>query len=170
MKSPDKGAIDRRQLIEIRGGLAGADPLPIDRHVGLRLRQRRELAGLTAAEFGAAAGLTERQVRNYERGASRITARRLHEFGQLLGVPASYFFESGASAPPARRGRLPIASMPLESHEAEELLAAFAGIPDRAIRLKLIELTIALASGAAWPGERGPQPPPPSLPDANQCE
>lgn len=66
---------------------------PIDIHVGLRVRQRRALLGMTQTDLGKAVGLTFQQVQKYERGANRVSASRLFEFSCVLDVPVPYFFE-----------------------------------------------------------------------------
>ena len=59
-------------------------PHPVDVHVGLRLRQRRTLLGMTQEKLGEALGLTFQQVQKYERGTNRIGASRLFHLSQLL--------------------------------------------------------------------------------------
>jgi len=50
------------------------EPSPMDIHVGMRLRLRRTLHGLTQQQLAARAGLTFQQVQKYESGANRISA------------------------------------------------------------------------------------------------
>jgi transcriptional regulator with XRE-family HTH domain len=38
-------------------------------------------------------GVTYQQAHKYERGINRISAGRLYEISNVLGVPVSYFFE-----------------------------------------------------------------------------
>lgn len=139
------------KLGAIQGKLAGAQPSPIDRHVGTRLRLRREALGISAGGLAEAAGLSLVYLRRFERGTARITARRLYEFGRLLDVPTAFFFDEGDRRPLGEGPKIAMDGIRLHSREAEGLLAAFAGISDRATRRKLIELAVALASGAAWP-------------------
>ena len=68
-------------------------PDPIDVHVGMRLKLRRNLVGMSQEELGKASGLTFQQIQKYERGTNRIAASRLYRLGQLLGVPPSYFYD-----------------------------------------------------------------------------
>ena len=71
----------------------------LDRRVGERLRSRRLKMGLSQSEFGAAAGVTFQQVQKYERGTNRISASRMIQFAERLGVAPAYFVEgfSGGS-------------------------------------------------------------------------
>lgn len=65
----------------------------IDAHIGRRIRMRRWLRGLTQQELGQAIGVVFQQVQKYESGSDRISASRLFEVSQALGIPVSYFFE-----------------------------------------------------------------------------
>ena len=64
----------------------------IDRHVGGRVRERRIMLGLTQQQLADLIGVTYQQAHKYERAINRISAGRLFEIAQVLGVPASYFF------------------------------------------------------------------------------
>lgn len=65
----------------------------IESHVGLRIRQRRILLGLTQQQLAEMIGVTYQQAHKYERGVNRISAGRLYEIAQVLGVGVGYFFE-----------------------------------------------------------------------------
>jgi transcriptional regulator with XRE-family HTH domain len=64
-----------------------------DRHVGARIRERRVMMGLSQQQLAKMIGVTYQQAHKYERGLNRISAGRLFEIGQVLGVPVSWFFE-----------------------------------------------------------------------------
>ncbi|MFN3076860.1 MAG: helix-turn-helix domain-containing protein [Alphaproteobacteria bacterium] len=65
-----------------------------DRHVGSRIRERRIMLGLSQQQMADMIGVTYQQAHKYERGINRISAGRLFEIAQVLGVTVSYFFES----------------------------------------------------------------------------
>ena len=65
----------------------------IDRRVGERLRSRRLKMGLSQTELAAAAEVTFQQVQKYERGTNRISAGRIIQFAERLGVAPAYFVE-----------------------------------------------------------------------------
>ena len=65
----------------------------LDHRVGERLRSRRLKMGLSQSELGAAAGVTFQQVQKYEKGANRISAGRLIQFAEKLGVKPAYFVD-----------------------------------------------------------------------------
>ncbi len=64
-----------------------------DRHVGTRIRERRVMLGLSQQQLAQMIGVTYQQAHKYERGLNRISAGRLYEIAQVLGVPISWFFE-----------------------------------------------------------------------------
>lgn len=64
-----------------------------DRHVGTRIRERRIMLGLSQQQMADLIGVTYQQAHKYERGINRISAGRLYEISQVLGVPVGYFFE-----------------------------------------------------------------------------
>ncbi|KAF0114178.1 MAG: transcriptional regulator [Rhodospirillaceae bacterium] len=65
-----------------------------DRHVGNWIRERRVMLGLSQQQMADMIGVTYQQAHKYERGINRISAGRLFEIAQVLGVDVSYFFES----------------------------------------------------------------------------
>ena len=75
---------------------------PVDKHVGRRVRMRRQMLAMSQEKLGNALGLSFQQVQKYERGMNRIGASRLQQIGEVLQVPVSFFFEDtavSASAP-----------------------------------------------------------------------
>jgi transcriptional regulator with XRE-family HTH domain len=69
-----------------------------DRHVGSRIRERRVMMGLSQQQLARMIGVTYQQAHKYERGLNRISAGRLFEIAQVLGVPVSFFFEGLVAA------------------------------------------------------------------------
>jgi len=64
-----------------------------DRHVGMRIRERRIMLGLSQQQLAVMIGVTYQQAHKYERGLNRISAGRLYDIAQVLNVPISWFFE-----------------------------------------------------------------------------
>ena len=126
-----------------RGKTLGA----IDKHVASRLRERRIVSGISQQKLAVALGLTFQQVYKYEQGKNRISAGRLFEFSKVLDVPIEFFFQGIAvtSAPAA-----PLVSDghkdPLAVRKAAELVAAYRGILNPAVRRVLRQLARALGS------------------------
>jgi len=115
-------------------------PHPVDVLVGRRVRERRTLEGMSQTAVADKLGLTFQQLQKYERGHNRISASRLYELAQLLGVPVSYFYEGmeeGKSAPSH--------DDMLTKRETLELVRAYYKITDPAVRDSIRRLTQAAA-------------------------
>lgn len=128
----------------------GEGPNPIDIHVGARLRLRRTLLGLSQEKLGEAVGITFQQLQKYERGSNRISASRLYNLSQVLGVPVSYFFDdmpSPDNATPEALAALPSETDEFESmarRETLELVRAYYRIEDPGVRKRTFDLLKAL--------------------------
>lgn len=68
-------------------------PHPIDVHVGTRLRTFRKRAQISQHTLGERLGITFQQVQKYERGNNRISASKLYDAANVLGVNIAAFFE-----------------------------------------------------------------------------
>lgn len=134
-------------------------PSGIDRVVGQRLRWRRRQMKLTQEQLGEQLGLTFQQVQKYEKGVNRISAGRLFEMANVLGVSINYFYEGvdeffdkheplavneDETYPPA---------LPIIDGEAMELVTAFQKIADPALRRSLLN-TIQVAAASFDSNER----------------
>ena len=125
-------------------------PNPVDIHVGARLRLRRTLMGLSQEKLGDAVGLTFQQIQKYERGANRIGASRIYEFGGILDVPVSFFFDDMPSELNTYEGRfeaglrdkdkVKLENDPLIRRETIELVRAHYDITDTKVRKRLFEM------------------------------
>jgi transcriptional regulator with XRE-family HTH domain len=120
----------------------------IDKHVASRLRERRVVLGISQPRLAAALGLTFQQIHKYEQGKSRISAGRLYDFGKVLGVPITFFFEGTDDA------LMPATLLPTGDHtedlgrrEAIELFTAYRAVADPALRRAIRQLARALAPG-----------------------
>ncbi len=111
-----------------------------DRHVGLRIRERRIMLGLSQQQLAQMIGVTYQQAHKYERGLNRISAGRLFEIAQVLGVPISWFFE-GMRAPGITMEMSPRQRMCLE------LARNFALIDNEKHQEALSQMARALAHG-----------------------
>ncbi|GAA0590412.1 helix-turn-helix transcriptional regulator [Caenispirillum bisanense] len=86
-------SLTARSIRPIDAAADDSAPDPIDVNVGVRLRLRRTLLGMTQQQLGDAIGVTFQQVQKYERGTNRISASRLYDMACVLGVPVAFFFE-----------------------------------------------------------------------------
>jgi transcriptional regulator with XRE-family HTH domain len=117
---------------------------PVDAHIGLKIRARRNLLGLSQTELADAAGITFQQIQKYEKGANRVGASRLQQFSDALGVPPSYFFEGvptvGKKQLAPQEGELSEHSIVsfLGTREGAALVRAFMAIKQKPIRQNAI--------------------------------
>jgi transcriptional regulator with XRE-family HTH domain len=105
----------------------------MDRHVGARMRERRNRLRLTQQELAKLIGLTYQQVHKYETGINRLAAGRLHQLAGALGVEVGYFFkgigiERGFRPSPQQRRLLELARdfIALPSRQHQEALCILA--------------------------------------------
>src|SRR5262249_37819577 len=133
-------------------------PDPVDIHVGGRLRQRRNLLGMSQEQLGKASGLTFQQIQKYERGTNRISASRLFQLGRLLDIPVAWFFEAvpaeGAMRPPGMSDNkqsqlegVPSVEEVLQRRETTELLRAWYKITDPKQRRKILSVIKSMSEG-----------------------
>ena len=123
-------------------------PHPVDIHVGRRMRQQRELRGLTQVELARQLGLSFQQVQKYETGANRISSSRMWQVCEVLDVTPGYFFEGLEGK--KQRGRRPggIAEEPLDGRSARQVLdlnKAFKQIDDARVRQQVVQLVKSIA-------------------------
>jgi len=70
-----------------------SDTHRIEAHVGQKIRERRTMLGLTQQQLAGLIGVTYQQAHKYERGINRVSAGRLYEISQVLGIEISFFYE-----------------------------------------------------------------------------
>lgn len=122
----------------------------IDEHVGKKLRQKRDLLGLSQERLAEHVGVTFQQIQKYENGQNRISASRLYEFSKILKVPISFFFDnfSGVSnqnetiadglADSAEQEVLSGYANPMETKEARQLIRYYFSLKDPKLRKNLL--------------------------------
>jgi transcriptional regulator with XRE-family HTH domain len=112
----------------------------VDKHVAAKIRQRRIMLGLTQQQLAELIGVTYQQAHKYETGLNRLSAGRLHEVAQALGVGVEYFFEGLAE--PA------VAELTDRQRAMLELSRNFASMPNRAYQAAICDVARALAAAA----------------------
>jgi transcriptional regulator with XRE-family HTH domain len=123
-------------------------PNPIDKLVGVRVRMRRMIKGLSQEKLGEALGVTFQQIQKYEKGLNRISASRLERLSRALDAPAGYFLESTGSPTGgfAEAGDESADVMHfLSTTEGVELNRAFRKIRSASVRRRIIDLVVQLA-------------------------
>ena len=66
---------------------------PVDAHVGKRIRHRRWMVGMTQQQLADRVGIKFQQIQKYETGMNRVSASRLWDIADALGVTIAFFFE-----------------------------------------------------------------------------
>jgi transcriptional regulator with XRE-family HTH domain len=117
---------------------------PVDAHVGKRIRHRRWMVGMTQQQLADKVGIKFQQIQKYETGMNRVSASRLWDIADTLGVGISFFFE-GLSADGATSAT-PAGDM-LADKEALELVRSYYAIPE-AQRRRLFDLARVLSDVA----------------------
>ena len=118
-----------------------------DRHVGMRIRERRLMLGLSQQQLARLIGVTYQQAHKYERGLNRISAGRLFEIAQVLQVPISWFFEGLDEG-------MPSPGLTVGQRRVLELARNFSAISNERHQEALSEMARVLAAQAV--AERSP--------------
>ena len=119
----------------------------VNAHIGRRIRDARERAGLSHLDLARRIGASSVRVAKYEQGALRLAARELLEIGKALGKPVNFFFQD---VPDTRRNAAPVRPR-LETgasrvRETEALIEAFESIQDDAARRDVMRLLREIAA------------------------
>lgn len=117
---------------------------PVDRFVGSRIRERRQALALTQAELGHALGLSDQQIRRFERGRSTLAPRHLLVLAQRLETDLGYFLE-GAPADAGAKSQIP---------DVIEMIESFRAIRNAGMRRDLFLLVQAAARRSPARGTR----------------
>lgn len=120
---------------------------PVDVHVGKRIRHRRWMNGTTQQQLAEKVGIKFQQIQKYETGMNRVSASRLWDISNVLGVPVSFFFEGidAEAQNDAVKGDMP--GDILTDKEALELLRSYYAIPENQ-RRRLFDLARVLSEAA----------------------
>ena len=118
---------------------------PVDVHVGKRVRHRRWMVGMTQQQLAEKVGIKFQQIQKYETGMNRISASRLWDISEALGVPISFFFEGLERSGGTEGETVPTDFM--ADKEALELVRSYYAIPETQ-RRRLFELARVLSDVA----------------------
>lgn len=121
---------------------------PVDVHVGKRIRQRRWLVGMTQQQLAESVGIKFQQIQKYETGANRVSASRLWDIAEALGVNVAFFFEGlDAAAVEKKDGMKNVPVDVMGDKEAMDLIRSYYSIPEDQ-RRRLFELARVLSDVA----------------------
>lgn len=115
---------------------------PVDAHVGKRIRHRRWMIGMTQQQLADKVGIKFQQIQKYETGMNRVSASRLWDIADALGVTISFFFE-GLEESGEATGTPDL----MADKEALELVRSYYAIPE-AQRRRLFDLARVLSDAA----------------------
>ena len=116
---------------------------PVDIHVGKRIRHRRWMIGMTQQQLGDKVGIKFQQIQKYETGMNRVSASRLWDIADTMGVTISFFFEGLEEADAPATAMTDI----MAEKEALDLVRSYYAIPE-AQRRSLFDLARALSDAA----------------------
>lgn len=116
---------------------------PVDAHVGKRIRHRRWMVGMTQQQLADKVGIKFQQIQKYETGMNRVSASRLWDIADTLGVTIAFFFEGLAEGAQTLHAGGDI----LADKEALELVRSYYAIPE-AQRRRLFDLARVLSEAA----------------------
>ena len=116
---------------------------PVDVHVGKRIRHRRWMNGTTQQQLAEKVGIKFQQIQKYETGMNRVSASRLWDIADSLGVTIAFFFEGLSEGAQAAHA----ASDMMADKEAMELVRSYYAIPE-AQRRRLFDLARVLSEAA----------------------
>lgn len=119
-----------------REGTTARKASEVDSLVGRRLKLRRVLLGMSQQDVADHCAISAQQIHKYEKGESRITASRLVQFGEVLGVPVSWFFVDIEKNPELPEDLLRLVGV----QDHLDLLLIFRQIDDPLLKWSLIEM------------------------------
>ena len=127
-----------------KGRVSGVDEL-----IGLHIKRRRYLLGLSQSELGNALDVSIQQIQKYETATNRISASRLYILAQLMQVPISYFFNieevSAQACIQAESIVLQNAQEAFDFREISKLTKGFNSIKDPKLRRSILDMVSVLS-------------------------
>ena len=117
---------------------------PVDAHVGKRIRHRRWMVGMTQQQLADRVGIKFQQIQKYETGMNRVSASRLWDIAEVLGVAINFFFEG---IDDTREAKGAATGDMMADKEALELVRSYYAIPE-AQRRRLFDLARVLSDAA----------------------
>lgn len=120
-------------------------PNDVDAMAGARLKLQRQMCNMSQTDLGNKLGITFQQIQKYENGKNRISASRLKQLSQILGVSVSYFFgeEAASDHTPAFVDSEVMGY--LNTSDALALTRAFLRIEDQGLRSTILNFISELA-------------------------
>lgn len=129
---------------------ADSHPHYVDVHVGHKIRKRRLDLSLDQATLAQCVGVSFQQIQKYERGTNRVSASRLYDIAQALGVDVHYFFCDLENCDPGKNAFIQEGILdfskgedgsidPMKHAETLELAQAYLALPNGELRNSSLE-------------------------------
>jgi transcriptional regulator with XRE-family HTH domain len=125
-------------------------PEPVDIHVAMVIRRRRQAMGITRDALAEILDVTTQQIGKYESAQSRISSSRLFQIARVLKVPVAYFFaEIDELEFQAFNQEIEAnVSAFLKTSDGQELALIFPKIEDETVRKQFVSLARAMANAS----------------------
>lgn len=132
-------------------------PHPVDVHVGLKVKNRRLMLGLSQDELAEAIGVTFQQVQKYERGTNRISVSRLAEIAIALKTTFEHLLDGAVTHVGGKKyavrgfaeGKQALLEPEPElRRDQAELMRAYDAIPSPKLKKQALEIVKTLAQNA----------------------
>lgn len=122
--------------------------------IGKKLRQIRNMMGISQSSLANEVGVTFQQVQKYEKGVNRISSGRLHDFAQILNINVQDFYDeidsefSGKVSSFAEKDNSEFIKKDVfSSKETVNLVREYYKIKDTAKRKNILEIIKAMSEG-----------------------
>lgn len=119
-------------------------PSEYDVSIGSRVRMQRTIMGWSQEKLAGALDITFQQVQKYENGMNRISAGRLYEIAQLMGVPIATFFAGIQLGGLNDQDQAPLED-PGTAKDTAELLKAYHSLPEGQVRRQFVAFAKSMA-------------------------
>ena len=112
--------------------------LEIEKLVGVNIKLRRLMLGITLDEMANHLGVSLQQLDKYEKGLNHVSAGKLFIFSEILNVPIDYFYN-----------QIEESKMLLDENKPlQSLVKAFCKIKNQEERKSILKLTKVMAKEA----------------------
>ena len=109
-----------------------------DIEMGRRIRLRRAEKGISQIALAKHLDISFQQVQKYEKGINRVSAARLQQIAEMLGVDISFFYDGD--------GKEPAVESLLNCVFSLRLLRAYTAVKDQVVQRQLVILVEMIAA------------------------
>jgi transcriptional regulator with XRE-family HTH domain len=108
----------------------------IDKHIGARIRMRRQQLGVSQEKLAEALAVSFQQVQKYEKGQNRVGGSRMARIAEALQVEVGFFYQNAPGTDTSRPagGEYSLMDEFMASREGLIIAQAFVRIPNPRIR------------------------------------